>query len=485
VPASRSRSAQRSPLLVVDEDEPGGFQQYADSVGQTVPDTYTVRTGKGTHFYFTANGSSHGNSPGPLAQFGCDVRGDGGYVLAAGSTHPSGAVYHVASDCNVAPLPGWLADALDGNSGPFTDPTQPFELPDVIKAGERDQVLFRYACQLRAQGTKVVAAARLIRAVHGRCEQPAGDRFTVAQALAKIDQAWGYDAGITSTEAARPASGRTVRLTPAATIKPRPVRWIWDAPVPLGEITMTPGRGGVGKSTFHAWLIAHLTRGTLPGVYLGVPRPCIIAASEDSWERTIVGRLIAAGADMSLVFRAEVIVDGDLETSLTLPADCAALEVEIRRVGAVLLSVDPLISTVAGRLDTHKDRDVRQALQPLAQPADRTGCTVLGNAHFGQVHRARPAGADDGFGRVRERRPRRPRLRPRHRHRRRQLRDQPSKKQPGPARPAVTALPHRRDLHPHRRRRDQRRQADHARRVRPVSPRHPPRPRRRRPQRTR
>jgi hypothetical protein len=161
-------------LLVVDEDEPGGFQQYADSVGQTVPDTYTVRTGKGTHFYFTANGSSHGNSPGPLAQFGCDVRGDGGYVLAAGSTHPSGAVYHVASDCNVAPLPGWLADALDGNSGPFTDPTQPFELPDVIKAGERDQVLFRYACQLRAQGTKVVAAARLIRAVHGRCEQPAG-----------------------------------------------------------------------------------------------------------------------------------------------------------------------------------------------------------------------------------------------------------------------------------------------------------------------
>jgi hypothetical protein len=154
--------------------------------------------------------------------------------------------------------------------------------------------------------------------------------------------------------------------------------------VPLGEITMTPGRGGVGKSTFHVWLIGHLTRGTLPGVYLGVPRPCIIAASEDSWERTIVGRLIAADADMSLVFRAEVIVDGDLETSLTLPADCAALEVEIRRVGAVLLSVDPLISTVAGRLDSHKDREVRQALQPLAQPADRTGCTVLGNAHFGK-----------------------------------------------------------------------------------------------------
>jgi hypothetical protein len=302
----------KSQLLVVDEDEPGGFQRFTESTGQSVPDTYTVRTSKGTHFYFAANGSSHGNSPGRLAQFGCDVRGDGGYVLAAGSTHPSGAVYHVASDCDVAPIPGWLVDALDGGSGPFTDPAQPFELPDVIKAGERDEVLFRYACQLRAQGTKVVAAARLIRAAHGRCEQPEGDRFTVAQALAKIDQAWGYDAGVTGAEPVQPVSGRTVRLTPAATIKPRPVRWTWDARVPLGEITMTPGRGGVGKSTFHAWLIGHLTRGTLPGVYLGVPRPCIIAASEDSWERTIVGRLIAADADTSLVFRAEVITDGDL-----------------------------------------------------------------------------------------------------------------------------------------------------------------------------
>ena len=117
------------------------------------------------------------------------------------------------------------------------------------------------------------------------------------------------------------STGRRVRLTPASTIKPLPVRWLWTDRIPVGEVTLTPGRGGLGKSTFHAWFIAHTTRGTLPGSRLGAPKPCIIAASEDSWQRTIVPRLIAAGADLSLVYRVDVLTEGDAELSLTLPQD--------------------------------------------------------------------------------------------------------------------------------------------------------------------
>lgn len=184
--------------------------------------------------------------------------------------------------------------------------------------------------------------------------------------------------------------GRRIRLTPASTIKPKPVLWTWQDRAPVGEVVLTPGRGGVGKSTFHTWLIAQLTRGQLPGIHDGTPSACIIAAAEDSWERTIVPRLIAAGADLTLVFRAGIITTGDEETSLTLPEDCAALETEIRRSGAVLLSVDPLMSTIAAGLDTHKDREVRTALEPLGRLADRTGCTVLGNAHFNKSSTADP-----------------------------------------------------------------------------------------------
>jgi hypothetical protein len=178
-------------------------------------------------------------------------------------------------------------------------------------------------------------------------------------------------------------SPRTVRLTPASSIKPRPVRWLWDKRIPLGELALTPGRGGIGKSTFHAWVIAATTLGTLDGAHLGAPRACIIAATEDSWERTIVPRLIAAGADMNLVFRVDVITDQqDDAVSISLPVDIEGLAAEITRMGVALMSVDPLLGVVGGRLDTHKDSEVRQALQPLVRLADATGCTILGNAHF-------------------------------------------------------------------------------------------------------
>lgn len=175
---------------------------------------------------------------------------------------------------------------------------------------------------------------------------------------------------------------RRIRLTPASSIRPRPVRWTWDLRLPVGEVALTPGRGGIGKSTFHAWALAHLTLGTLPGTHYGQPRPGFIAATEDSWSRTIVPRLIAAGADLDLVYRVDVVTETDGEVSISLPRDMAQLEAEIERLGAVLLSVDPLLGVVSGVLDTHKDADVRQALTPLARLADRTGCTVVGNAHF-------------------------------------------------------------------------------------------------------
>jgi len=178
------------------------------------------------------------------------------------------------------------------------------------------------------------------------------------------------------------ANARRLRLTPASAIKPRPVRWTWTGRIPAGELTLTPGRGGIGKSTFHVWTIAHLTRGTLPGVRLGMPGRCIIAASEDSWDRTIVPRLMAADADMDLVFRVDVVTETDSEVSISLPRDVDKLAGEIARVGAVLLSVDPVMSVISNGLDSHKDADVRQALTPLARLADRTGCAVLGNAHF-------------------------------------------------------------------------------------------------------
>lgn len=176
-------------------------------------------------------------------------------------------------------------------------------------------------------------------------------------------------------------SGRQILLTPASQIRMRPVAWTWTDRIPSGALTVIPGREGIGKSLTLAWLTAQITRGVLPGRHHGTPRPVIYAATEDSWAHTIGPRLHAAGADLDLVYRVDVQHDGGID-ALTLPRDCTALGHEIRRLGVALLAADPLLSLIHSGIDTHRDRDLRTALEPLVTMADRTGCAVVGLAHF-------------------------------------------------------------------------------------------------------
>ncbi|MFF7230046.1 bifunctional DNA primase/polymerase [Streptomyces sioyaensis] len=111
-------------LLVLDLDplkpeEPSGapdgatsLQALCERAGQTVPTTYRTRTARGgEHLYFT--------SP-PGVRLKCsvdrlgphiDTRGWGGYVVAPGSTTPTGN-YTVTDHAPVAELPTWLTQLL-------------------------------------------------------------------------------------------------------------------------------------------------------------------------------------------------------------------------------------------------------------------------------------------------------------------------------------------------------------------------------------
>ncbi len=180
-----------SGLLVVDEDSPDGFGKFAASIGQSAPVTYTVTTGRpggGRHFYFAAPaGVELGNSRALKEEFGCDVRGNGGYVVAAGSTHESGAIY-AANEMPLAPCPDWLINALlvpkstPAPSSIAMAPPPPIggldAVPDVIRGphhdapGERHDVLMRYAGSLRGRKVPWAEARILLGVAWRRCEQP-------------------------------------------------------------------------------------------------------------------------------------------------------------------------------------------------------------------------------------------------------------------------------------------------------------------------
>ncbi len=180
-------------------------------------------------------------------------------------------------------------------------------------------------------------------------------------------------------------AGRRLRLTAASTIKPQRVKWAWSHRMALGTLGLLGGREGSGKSTIAYWIAARLTRGELPGEHFGTPRAVLVCATEDSWSHTIVPRLIAAGADLQRVYQTEVISADEIHVGLVLPRDVHRVEEAATETGAAMLLLDPLMSRVDAKLDTHRDGELRQALEPVAALADRTGVLVLGLIHFNKT----------------------------------------------------------------------------------------------------
>lgn len=229
------------------------------------------------------------------------------------------------------------------------------------------------------------------------------------------------DAG--AVENRNTSGARSLRVTWAASIEPEPVDWLWvdisatnaalaagpdpytptdiacvatgypwtppevetDGRIPCGMVTIAAGREGSGKSSFGIWLTAHITRGTLPGSHYGTPRKVFYLATEDSWKHTLVPRLMAAGADLSMVARIEVITHEVASVTLSLPDDIGLLSAAITGHDVALVVIDPLMSTLNGKLSANDSREVRTALEPLAAMADTTRAAVVAIAHFNKA----------------------------------------------------------------------------------------------------
>jgi archaellum biogenesis ATPase FlaH len=173
-----------------------------------------------------------------------------------------------------------------------------------------------------------------------------------------------------------------VRLTPASAFRPARVRWGWLNRMPVGELCLIPGREGVGKSLFLAWLAGMLTRGELPGDFQGQQRAVLYSASEDDWRYTITPRMLAAGANLDLVYRVDVIETDMRLGRLTLPSDIDALTEAARDVNAAALMLDPIVSLIDDAISVNQAGELRRALEPLRAAASECGVMIAALAHF-------------------------------------------------------------------------------------------------------
>ena len=177
------------------------------------------------------------------------------------------------------------------------------------------------------------------------------------------------------------ASG--VELVCADTIPVSAIQWLWRGWLARGKLHVLAGAPGTGKTTIAISFAGVVSMGGIwPDGAQSLQGNVVVWSGEDDPADTLVPRLISTGADLGGIYFIGDVADARGDRRPFDPAvDIPRLQTEMARVGnVVLLIVDPIVSAVAG--DTHKNGEVRRALQPLADLACQLGTAVPGITHF-------------------------------------------------------------------------------------------------------
>lgn len=271
---------------------------------------------------------------------------------------------------------------LDKANGPFSSPAFESAIRTIENAEPGKQALV-----FQNMASEAFNAAR----VEGVSEYDAIDRLRSAAAILSLFKTHGQGAINNWIESGRQPPEMPVKpeagleIVCMADVKPKSIQWLWQNWVAIGKVSVLAGEGGVGKSTILCDLAARTTLGQRwpDDAPASKPGSVIILTAEDDLEDTLAPRLLAAGADMSRVFNIRSVRGEDLvRRSFSLQADLDRLEREIQIRGNVRLVIIDPVSSYLGRVDSHKNSEVRSVLEPLGEMAGRMGVAVICNNHF-------------------------------------------------------------------------------------------------------
>jgi hypothetical protein len=182
----------------------------------------------------------------------------------------------------------------------------------------------------------------------------------------------------------------TAVLVPLSSVKPEELRWLWEGRLPRGKLITIDGDPSVGKSTLAVDIAAHVS--------MGKPwpdgAPCeqgdvLILSAEDGLADTIRPRTDAAGGDPARIHALTAVrTVNDKGKAVDRPptlADITTIRHAILRTRAVLVVIDVLMAYLPGRVDSHKDQDIRAVLSRLTKLGEETGCTFLLLRHLNKA----------------------------------------------------------------------------------------------------
>lgn len=177
-------------LFVVDIDGEIGDRSFNSLTAMhgAVPDSVTQITGSGgKHLLFKHPGGIIKN--GIAVHNGIDIRGDGGYIVAAPSIHKSGSVYQweflqELGEIELAELPDLWIKALkitpeaakQSTADSTQNNTEMAAANRVVPEGQRNATLFKYGCSLWEKGMSENVISAMLYALNSeQCIPPLAD----------------------------------------------------------------------------------------------------------------------------------------------------------------------------------------------------------------------------------------------------------------------------------------------------------------------
>ena len=416
-------------ILVIDIDvkkgKPG-LKSLAE-LGIKLDDTLCTQTWSGGCHQFYMDPDRYSNSGGFLP--GLDCKSDGGLVLGPGS---HGGLYKLLHDKPIAPLPEALKRYLT-RAKDIQPPRQYVDLdePENVEAAIRwlkedapiavqdcngNDQLYEVACELmRDRAISLDLATQLLLEHYDpRCEPSWQKVNDMGDFYKTVNSAAEHAKGDIGTKTRKVLFGDSVKHVPQPALPPHtspaalipgqrksalvvwdltaedaePTDWAWPDHFARGELNILAGLTGEGKSQLLLAIAAVITNGgQWPTGETCKRGGVLLVQAEDSIEKTVIPRALAAGVNLSRLKGMNTVKkQGDLnERMVQLDQDLEEFKLWFAEHPEFdTLMFDPL-SAYLGKADSHKDAEVRAVLTPFAKFAADSGIMVIVLLHLNKV----------------------------------------------------------------------------------------------------
>ena len=178
-------------------------------------------------------------------------------------------------------------------------------------------------------------------------------------------------------------------ITMLNTVAPQKVEWLWPNRIAIGKNNLLCGDPGLGKSLLALDVAARVSRGDFfpERDFEQQPGGVVILTLEDHAADTLVPRLLAHEADLSRIAHvqglSEIDSDGKSIHGIDLLHDIQSVRIAIEQVdNCKLLIVDTISDYLGEKTDSHKNRDTRAVLNPMAALANECRVANLIISHL-------------------------------------------------------------------------------------------------------